>query len=40
MHYSLFSMTSEPQHHSEAMKDERWKHAMDTEFGALLKNNT
>jgi hypothetical protein len=38
--YSLFSTTVEPQHYSEAMQDERWKKAMDIEFGALLKNDT
>jgi hypothetical protein len=38
--YSLFSTTGEPQHYSEAMQDERWKKAMDIEFGALLRNDT
>jgi hypothetical protein len=38
--YSLFSATGEPQHHNEATGGERWKEAMDFEFGALLKNDT
>jgi hypothetical protein len=38
--YGLFSTTGEPQHYSEAMQDERWKKAMNIEFGALLKNDT
>jgi hypothetical protein len=38
--YSLFSISGEPQHHTEALGDERWKKAMDSEFDALLKNET
>jgi hypothetical protein len=38
--YCLFSTTGEPQHYSKAMQDERWKKAMDIEFGALLRNDT
>jgi hypothetical protein len=37
---TLFSATGEPQDHNEAMKDEQWKQAMDSEFSALLKNDT
>jgi hypothetical protein len=31
---------SKPQHHSQALCDERWKKTMDNEFDALLKNKT
>jgi hypothetical protein len=38
--YGFFSAFGEPQHHHEALSDQRWKNAMDNEFGALLKNQT
>jgi hypothetical protein len=38
--YSFFSASGEPQHYQEALSDQRWKAAMDTEFGALLRNQT
>jgi hypothetical protein len=33
--YEFFSASGEPQHHHEAMSDQRWKNAMDNEFGIL-----
>jgi hypothetical protein len=38
--YGFFNASGEPQHYQEALGDQRWKEAMDTEFGALLKNQT
>jgi hypothetical protein len=38
--YSLFFASSEPQHHNKALHDACWKKAMDSEFDALLKNET
>jgi hypothetical protein len=38
--YGLFTSSGEPQDLQEALSDERWKHAMDLEFGALQKNKT
>jgi hypothetical protein len=38
--YSLFSASGEPQHHNEAMCDERWKKAMDNKFDALFKKES
>jgi hypothetical protein len=36
----FFSASDEPQDHHEALSDQRWKSAMDSEFGALLKNQS
>jgi hypothetical protein len=36
----FFSTSNEPQDHHEALSDQRWKSAMDSEFGALLKNQS
>jgi hypothetical protein len=38
IHYGVFSVSGEPQYHHEALNNQRWKNAMDSEFGALLKN--
>jgi hypothetical protein len=38
--YGFFSASGEPQDHHKALGDQRWKSAMDSEFGALLKNQT
>lgn len=34
------SAVVEPTSHDEALKDSNWKHAMDAEYSALLKNQT
>lgn len=38
--YSLLSSTGEPCNIVEALEDSNWKQAMDTEYNALMKNNT
>jgi hypothetical protein len=38
--YSLLSSTGEPYNIVEALEDSNWKQAMDTEYNALMKNNT
>ncbi|WVZ95434.1 LOW QUALITY PROTEIN: hypothetical protein U9M48_041200 [Paspalum notatum var. saurae] len=38
--YGCFSATGEPQFLGEALGDKNWKHAMDIEYDALLKNKT
>jgi hypothetical protein len=38
--YGFFSASGEPEDHHKALGDQRWKSAMDSEFGALLKNQT
>jgi hypothetical protein len=40
MRYGLFTSSGEPQNHSEALRDDKWKKAMDDEFSALQKNGT
>jgi hypothetical protein len=38
--YVNFCATGEPESLSEAMHDPKWKHAMEEEFSALMKNGT
>jgi len=38
--YGCFTSTGEPQNLEEALNDERWKAAMDTEYHALMENKT
>jgi hypothetical protein len=38
--YANFCATGEPQYVSDALQDLRWKHAMEDEYSALLKNGT
>jgi hypothetical protein len=38
--YELLTSSGEPQNHNEALQDDKWKKAMDDEFGALQKNRT
>jgi len=38
--YGLFTSTGEPQALEEALGDTNWKHAMDAECDALMKNKT
>jgi hypothetical protein len=38
--YTLLASSIEPRDHCKAMKDARWRAAMDKEFGALQKNQT
>jgi histone deacetylase 1/2 len=38
--YGLFTSTGEPQALEEALGDKNWKHAMDAEYDALMKNKT
>jgi hypothetical protein len=38
--YSFLSSTGEPCNIVEALEDSNWKQAMDTEYNALMKNNT
>jgi hypothetical protein len=38
--YGLLTSSGEPQNHNEALQDDKWKKAMDDEFGALQKNRT
>jgi hypothetical protein len=38
--YGLLATSDEPCDHHEAVKDSRWKKAMDQEYAALLKNET
>jgi hypothetical protein len=40
MRYGLFTSIGQPQNHSEAMGDTRWKLAVDSEMNALKKNET
>ena len=36
----LTSLETEPKTVTQALKDPKWRHAMDSEFNALLKNNS
>ena len=36
----LTSLETEPKTVTQALKDPKWRHAMDSNFNALLKNNT
>jgi hypothetical protein len=38
--YGLYTSSGEPQNHNEALQDDKWKKAMDDEFGALQRNDT
>jgi hypothetical protein len=38
--YKIFTTTCDPQHHRETLSNQRWKNAMDSEFCALLRNQT
>jgi hypothetical protein len=38
--YGLLTSSGEPQNHNEALRDDKWKKAMDDEFGALQNNRT
>jgi hypothetical protein len=38
--YGLLTSSGEPQNHNEALRDDKWKKAMDDEFSALQKNRT
>jgi hypothetical protein len=38
--YGLLTSSGEPQNHNKALWDDKWKKAMDDEFGALQKNRT
>jgi hypothetical protein len=38
--YGLLTSSGEPQNHNEALRDDKWKKAMNDEFGALQKNRT
>jgi hypothetical protein len=40
MRYGLCTSSGEPQNHHEALQDDKWKKAMDDEFGALQRNVT
>jgi hypothetical protein len=40
MRYGLLTTSSEPQDHHEALADPKWKKVMDSEFEALLRNDT
>jgi hypothetical protein len=40
MRYGLLTSSSEPQNHNEALRDDKWKKAINDEFGALQKNRT
>jgi hypothetical protein len=39
-HLDLFTASGEPQFLQEAVEDKNWKHAMDLEYSALMKNRT
>jgi hypothetical protein len=36
----LFTASGEPQFLQEALEDKNWKHVMDLEYSALMKNRT
>jgi hypothetical protein len=38
--YSFLCSTGEPQNHHEALDNPNWRHAMDEEYDALMKNRT
>jgi hypothetical protein len=40
MRYGLYTSSGEPQNHNEALHDDKWKKALDDEFGALQRNDT
>jgi hypothetical protein len=40
IHYGMIATTSEPSNLSEALGDDNWKRAMDSEVNALEKNKT
>jgi hypothetical protein len=38
--YGLLTSTGEPNSLDEALSDEKWRHAMEEEYGALIQNKT
>jgi hypothetical protein len=38
--YGMFTSSGEPQNHHEALGNDKWKKAIDDEYGAVLKNET